>query len=436
VPIHAGTNDAGAARDEADIASRVRRFQLSGDVADLWPGVTAAAVAEARAEIERVTTVLLRQTNPAPVELSASDHQARVFSCAAFASGTGALLGFWIEQHRVTAPARLAAMLLEQLSQNRQFIARVDGELAPALDAFAAMEIVPLVIKGAHTARAYWDDVGVRPIADVDLVIPAPRVADAERALAEAGFAPGGAGLQEPYKRDWMPPGARTPASIERPDARNPWQIDLHVSLDQDFGCGASARLDRTLGDTRDLTLAGRRVLAPEQPLTLLLLATHAARHLDSMRLFRIIELVEVIRRDTRARRLDWDRVVDALHVTQSAAYAFPLLHLAEQLVPGTVDERVRQHCASAATWGVRHTVRRMIPSGSSSRHGLVREFMWARGPIDLSRRVVARVLARDSLGVRQRWLRLARRALDGLISIRAPDERAITSSGVRASRS
>jgi len=436
VPIADGTNDASAARDQVDLAARVRQFQLSGDVADLWPGVTGAAVAAARVEIERVIRELLRGTSSAPVRLIADDRDARVFSCAAFACGAGALLGFWIEQQRVTAPAPLAALLLEQLSHNRQYAARVERDLAPVLDAFAALGIAPLVIKGAHTARTYWDDVGVRPIADVDVVVPVDRIADAERALTDVGFEPRGTALDTPYKRDWVPPdGVRSPMSIERPDARNPWQIDLHVSLDQDFGCGAFARLDGMRASTSDLVLAGRHVLAPVEPLTLLLLATHAARHLDSMRLFRIIEIIEVIRRDTRAGRLDWEQVIDALRVTQSAGYAYPLLHLAEQLVPGTVDPHVLQLCASAAPWGVRHTVRRMVPSGASAHHGLVREFMWARHPADLARRVVARARARDALPRRKRWMRLARRALDGLISIGAPDERAITSSGGRAPR-
>jgi hypothetical protein len=149
------------------------------------------------------------------------------------------------------------------------------------------------------------------------------------------------------------------------------------------------------------------------------------------MRLFRTLELTEVIRQDRARGRLDWSYVLNSLQQTDAGRYAYPLLQMAELLVPGSVDARVLAYCERASSWAVRHTVRRMIPSGISfDRGSLLTEFMWARGVADLARRVVARVLAHDTLTVQHRWRRLIRRTLTGFVRVRGRNERAqVTSS-------
>jgi len=416
--------------DDQSVAGRIRRFGLSGDVSHLWPGVTHDALTRACAEIEALVRVTLSDDaaiSPALGLSCGTSERARVMGCAAFVTGTGPLLGFWIEQGRVVADAPLRALLVQHLEENRRFAARIESGVSPVLEAFSRRGIVPMVIKGNHTARAYWADPGIRPTADLDLVIDPLHVADAETALADLGFRPKDAPSSNPYKRDWLPPGAvATHVAIDRPDRQNPWQIDLHVSLDQDFKHGARARLDRIRDRTEAMEFAGHRVLVPAQPLTLLLLASHASRHLNSMRLFRTVELIEVLRRDLARGRLDWSEVLASLRTTDAARYSFPLLQMAETLVPGLVDRGVLEYCERASSWAVRDTVRRMIPSGISfHRETLLREFMWARDAGDLARRAVARVLARDTLPVGARWWRLLRRTFTGFMRIRAPDERA-----------
>ena len=413
--------------DPVVLAERIRRFQRTGDVADLWPGVTRDTLRAARREIQRVVANVLafRSADTAHAVAVQWDDSPRVLSIGAYSAGVGALLGAWIDDGRIVAPTGIAALLSEQLEHNRRFADAIDRGIVPALDALARAGIAPLAIKGFHTAHAYWGSRGVRPVADVDLVVPTDRLAEAERALNAVGFTPRDTTTKVPYKRDWLPPRHSLHRhSIERPDARGAWHIDLHGSLDQAFRMGRTAYLDELRGCTSPMTLCGCRVQVPAQPLTLLLLAAHAARNLSSMRLFRVVELIEVIRQDTAAGQLDWEVVQRALRVSNAAAYTFPLFHLAEQLAPGTVHAGTLEQCRRAAGWAVRHTVRRMVPAGGAyDRTGVVSEFMWARGPGDVARHVRT-LLDAGHGGIWKRCSHIARRAFAGLIAFRAPDER------------
>lgn len=62
------------------------------------------------------------------------------------------------------------------------------GEAAAA---FRSADIPTLVLKGAALAVLHYGSLGARPMEDVDLLVPRPRIHDAMRVLREAGFAPG-----------------------------------------------------------------------------------------------------------------------------------------------------------------------------------------------------------------------------------------------------
>ena len=303
----------------------------------------------------------------------------------------------------------------------------MERDVLPALDAMLAHHVVPVVLKGFHTARAYFEEPGVRRMSDVDLLVAPDQVDRAESALRASGFRATGARMT-PYKQDWIGAGTEERVfSVEASDERTKWVIELHSSLDRTYHPGAVARLDSQRTRTIPFEVCHRRVLALAPPVLLLALGCHCSQELGSSRLLRLVEIIRVIRTERAAGRLDWVDFLATLERTGAARYAYPALVLAEDLAPGTVDARVLALGARESTWAARHTVRRLVPAGGSIEElGLLRQIMWMRGPVAILHRAM-RLVAPSSQGrpgLLPSWRVRLRQMRAGTLSIRAPDER------------
>jgi hypothetical protein len=119
-----------------------------------------------------------------------------------------------------------------------------------------------------------------------------------------------------------------------------------------------------------------------DQPLLLLHLAAHAGAGWQNLTLLRQVELVLVIRQDLAADRLSWDAFLDVGGRTCALGYAYPALHLADKLAPGTVPAKVLDECASRAPRAVRRALERLTPATAQriDRASLDEHFMWAEG--------------------------------------------------------
>jgi hypothetical protein len=318
--------------------------------------------------------------------------------------------------------------LLDHLARSRRRTARIEREVLPAFDALLARGIRPIVLKGFHTARVYYEEPAVRRMGDVDLAVPASRVGEAEAALVDAGFRPDSEPLR-PYKRDWIGRDVDPRVyCIDGPDERGRWMLELHGSLDRRLHPGAVAKLDGEAGNIEPFDIAGRPVFVLGQPLLLVSLACHCSQELDGSRLLRVLELVRVIRADTAAGRLDWNGILALLDRTGTARYTYPAFALAEDLAPGSVDPRVLDVGRRASTWAARHTVARLVPAGGSlDQRGALRQLMWTRGVVGVVQRLLRNAWPASFLrpgDVVPGWRVRLRRMRAGLMSLRAPDER------------
>lgn len=413
-----------AEHPEPIVTARLQRFLRSRDPRTLWPELSADALSRARREIERVVRAVL--AGRADVMLP-DDEGSYPLKIAAFTTGTGALLGRWIEDGRLRSSATMRTLLLQQLEQGRLSAARIEADLLPALDALRARDITPIVVKGFHTARAYCEEPGVRPLADVDLLIRPDQVDVAEATLAKVGFQPRFRRLN-PYRCHWIRRDVDPrPFSIEGIDARSPWEIDLHESLDRLFVMLRS-NFDGERHCVGPFGLAGRQLLAPAQPLLLLVLATQLSQELQSLRLMRLIDLVRVVRADRARGLLDWDAVLDTFRRTDSARFVYPALALAEDLAPGTIDERVLEAARTASSRTMRRAVQRLAPAGDtfdSTKVAIL--FMWANGPREVLKMLAGLAVREIRLGPRHLLVRLRvllRHLASGAFTFAAPDER------------
>jgi hypothetical protein len=412
--------------DSVEASRRVAAFERTGNPAELWPGLTEHARVAAARELERVTRDVLAGRSGVTIDDRFGAHALGV---AGHTTGTGPVVGRWLEDGRVVARNEVSAVFARHIDHGRRRAARIEREVEPALDTLRAREVPLTALKGFHTSRVYFEEPGMRRLSDVDLLVPATRVDDAEAAIRSAGFEANGP-AHRPYKRDWIGAGVdRRYYSVEYVDARTVWTLELHASLDRVYNAGAAARLDPLRGRTNELLVAGRTLEALDPEVLFLYLACHCSQELESMRLLRVFELVRLIRSERAAQRFDWGRVTTLLQATDAAPFIYPACSLVEDLAPGTIDSRVLDAARAGSTWSARHAVPRLAPAGGSlDERGILRQLMWTRGPAAIVQRAF-RTLWPASITrpdhVIPGWRARLRRLRTGLLTFRGPNERA-----------
>jgi hypothetical protein len=388
VPVDRRLNARGAGSDKALMAmahgeipaEEVRRrfawARRQGRPAWLWPDVSIQAWRSAQERIASVVTAVLAD---APAAL---DGDPQAIGLAGYTSGTGPLLGLWIEQGRLEADAGVRTVLARHLEHNRVRAARMTDSAADLAAGMAGRGIGLVVLKGAHTGPAYFPEPGARPASDIDLLVSRAEVAAAEAVLQARGLVLERRGR---WESTWRPGrGAGRPRTLTYVHAEDPWSVDLHWSLNVALGpASPTARLDRAdplASHARWMIAPAARVL--DQPLLLLHLAAHAGAGWHNLTLLRQLELALVIRRDLAERRLDWDAFLALGERTGALGYAYPSLRLCERLVPGTVPDAVLGACAAHAPPAVRGALESFGPAGAQriDRSSLREHFMWTPG--------------------------------------------------------
>lgn len=365
---------------------RAEAFQRTGDPGMLWPDIQENARLAALAEIEQCVAAVLRGDS-GPVALSGDPSAIGV---AGLTSGVGPLLGVWAERGQITVSPEVSATLARHLAHSRARAERLDRGMGEALDTLARAGVPVTVLKGMHTARAYYPDPGARPMSDIDFLVTAESLRAAERAFERNGWRRGER-QRRPYKCDWHAPGVDDRIrGLDVVHAWDPWSVELHTSLDRLFAPGRYARLPLRSGDDEPWTIANRPVRVLTPPMLIAQLATHASEEGHAARLLRVAEIAMVCRGERSRGRLDWREVYARLAATDSAGFAYPALAFAERLVPGTVDLGELDQCGVAA--GPR--VRALVAADSAGDHArlervrVAEKFMWSRGPMDTVRRL------------------------------------------------
>jgi len=389
--LHSGVlahpeDEAGVLR--ADLDERSRRWTATNDPSWLWPGLDLGLLSVAALAIERSTArVLAGET----ASLGAADgSDAYAVGIASLLSGTGPLLGYWVERGRLDVAAPLARILARHLAHGRGRVARIGREITPALKGLVEAGVTPGILKGFHTAHVYFPEPGVRPLADVDVYVEPRHVERAGQVLAGAGFGPGSSSAE--FKSNWYPDGEILPIrSLEYWHARSSWRIELHSALQFGTLVRHGIRLERAMPITDIWDWMGMPLRVAPQPLRLVALAAHLSSELNSARLIRLIELTLLIRRDTASGELDWAAATDFLERTGATRYAYPALTLVEQLAPGTVDATLLARTYRSATRIARVVVGELTPATPilHERVSLAERLMWEPGVFGVVRRLL-----------------------------------------------
>jgi hypothetical protein len=215
---------------------------------------------------------------------------------------------------------------------------------AKAVAALAARGIPVILLKGIHLCRFVYPEPGLRSMADVDLMVPRDRLAEAERVFVDAGWGP------EPRADvDERCAWSNHLAKLHR--ANEP-VLELHWTIERPtapFGID----LDGIWGRARPATFEGVeiRVLCPED--LLLHLALHASFHHGFGRAaFKaVVDVAAVIHATGDA--MDWDQLVARANAWGAGGYAYTTVRVVADVmrmpVPMSVLERLRHDAEDLA---------------------------------------------------------------------------------------
>lgn len=397
----------------ADIDKRSRQWAITSDPGWLWPGLDLELLSAAASAIEQSVARILAGEMTSLGAADGSD--AYAVGIASLVSGTGPMLGYWVERGQLDVASPLARILARHLTHGRGRVARIEREITPALQSLMEAGVRPGILKGFHTAHVYFPEPGVRPLADVDVYVEPHYVARAGQALASAGFGPGSWGAE--FKSNWYPDGKILPTrSLEYWHTLSPWRIELHSALEFGTLVRHGIRLERAMPITDIWDWMAMPLRVAPQPLRFVALAAHLSSELDAARLIRLIELTLLIRRDTASGELDWSAATDFLERTGATRYAYPALTLVEQLAPGTVDATLLAKTYKRATRIARVVVRELTPATPilHERVSLAERLMWEPGVFGVARRLLEMLvpaqgesLREDLLVYGSRFLRL-----------------------------
>lgn len=390
---------------------RIREARARGLPRWLWPELPVPLWRDATAEVVRATGEVLAG-RPAML-----DGEGRIgapaLGIAAFLTGTGPLLGHWMEHGALSADGDTADLFALHLAHGRARAERMRRMLADALTGLAAAGVEPILVKGAATAYTLFPEAGTRPMGDVDLVVPPAAIEAAERALAGAGFTRlAGDYERRPYHADWRSPGddgaVHSLALLHRD---NPLLLNLRDGFDRHAAVGRVRLGWPAPADTVAIPGLGTGARALAGAFLVAHLAAHASEHRENLLPIRLVDLVLAFRAGVDADALD-----AFLRARGISHRVYPAIALAERLAPGTVDAGLLRSLATAAGPRLRRTVALVDLAYLQRVDQPVAggQAFASRGPLDDARAALRRVLpfnspARLAEVYRTRLLRLFR---------------------------
>ncbi len=350
----------------------------NGYAAWLWPDIDIGRWRSATDEIVSIARkVLAGESSP---KLVCDD--VRAMCIAAYSSGMGPLLGFWIENGIMRASPETAELLCLQLSHNRRRMAHLSGVLRDTVKQLEQGDIEPVILKGMDSAFRYFPEPGTRPLSDIDMFIPSTSIPKAEKILAGLDYqrVPR---TRMPYACDWVDPSVRRlPRTLTLVHEDDPWSIDVLGSLDRRLPTGTTISFDALISRTcpADWYADGPVQVMP-QPLLALYLAVHFSQTLLNATVLRALELVLVIRRDCAFGTLDWGDFLHHGRIMGGLRFVYPALVFVEQLAPATIPASIMEAASLDARTNLRNVVARLTLATAQplDRHSLRERFMWAQ---------------------------------------------------------
>ena len=170
--------------DPDEIQARFAWAKRRGLSKWLWPDIHPKLWRAALSDVAGVLGHILSD-RPGDVLL---DGDPRILSLAAYTSGTGPLLGYFVECGKLRATPGVSAMLAVHLAHGRDRMGMLRQEAIAATRLLADKGIHAIVSKGMHTAFVYFPEPGCRPVSDIDLIVRPDELERAEEIFRSHGY--------------------------------------------------------------------------------------------------------------------------------------------------------------------------------------------------------------------------------------------------------
>jgi hypothetical protein len=217
----------------------------------------------------------------------------------AIAHRLGPLLYTAMREYGIASPTHVNRTLASILLRQRSIAAVQTATLAELISALRAAGIDSVVLKGGALAHLIYREPGLRPMEDLDVLVPADQADAARRVLAELGFQAPAAATRYERLQHHLPIAQRVTDGVCV-------SVEVHVRAFNLIMAEEIAYddLDRPLLRYA----AGGQFMCTLSPSQLLWMQYHGLRKLaEPLRLLQIADLVGIAERWVEA--IDWDRV-------------------------------------------------------------------------------------------------------------------------------
>jgi hypothetical protein len=251
--------------------------------------------------------------------------------------GIAPLLYSILQHHQAPLPAAVRDAFEESYYRVAAANTLRFQELAGVLAALSAAAVPVLLLKGAALAESVYGNLALRPMVDLDLMVPRDRIEQVPSLLEPLGYRllPGPAGHPFPFT-------TRYGGEIMLRNDRSLWpvQLDVHWNLLAIWWMDHTTRLDvdALWQNARPLLLSGASVLqfCPED--ALLHLCLHAGAGHSYAQLLNFIDIDRLV---AVYQQLDWDQFVQRARRFQIGASVYFALQFTRDLLHTPIPPRV-----------------------------------------------------------------------------------------------
>jgi transposase-like protein len=218
----------------------------------------------------------------------------------------------------IALPGELAERLKRAYLWNAARNVRLQQELSGLLRRLSEGSLPIIALKGAHLIESVYEDIGLRPVGDIDLLAREEDLLRIDKELRALGYKPAGPCT---HHVRYAPPEGSYPIEIH-------WVLvgpELPIQVDVE---GLWSR-------AQPLTRAPAMVLSPED--LLLHLCLHTALHVHDMRIRMLCDIGEVVR--LHGEGLDWQEISARARQWGIVRAVYVVLQLASELLEVTVPE-------------------------------------------------------------------------------------------------
>ncbi len=263
--------------------------------------------------------------------------------------------------HHNTAPHDVVEQLTMEVEHTRATNHAAFQRFAHMYDRLRSEGVEVLVLKGAALTAALYNNHGLRPMCDIDLLIHVSDASTADAALNRVGYRRGRAFLTHDFY-----PRYNYEADYAPVDGFGP-RLDVHVRPWRPLRCSGTVTPDALWANPREVSLCGTTIAIPGNEDMLLHLACHTAYH-GADRLLWLAEIDRYIHR--YGQELDWDLLISRAEQWSMGHAAWSAFRRVEQLFGPTIPDQIRQQLTHSGSWRDRLTT---WQSSRDSSHPLMR---------------------------------------------------------------